>query len=157
MIQDDIIEGPLDLHLTPSWQQKATVPISNYEDFDIDVNWAKISSQAAINHDETPSTTSTQNSDDPQETNIVQQDAQEHMSPDTFDNTSDNTSDVDLFQVSQEEEDQLIPLLVALGITCESQTQPNEEHSSAPPEGYVLRRKGKLAWNPKMNGGRTVI
>ena len=92
---------------------------SNYEDFDIDVNWTKISSQVATNHDETPSTASTQNSDDPQESNTVQQDAQEHISLDTFNNTSDKTSDVDLFQVSQEEEGQLIPLLDAIDIRCE--------------------------------------
>ena len=77
------------------------------------------------------STASIQNSDDSQETNIVQQDAQEHISLNTFDNTSNNTYNVDLFQVSQEG-GQLILLLNAIGITCESQTQPNEEHSSAP-------------------------
>ena len=126
------------LHLIPSWQQKAQVPISNYEYFDIDDNWTKISGQTATNHDEIPSTVSTQNSDDSQETNIVQQDAQEHISLDTFDNTSNNSSDVDLFQVSQEEEDQVIPPLNAIGVTCESQTEPIEEYSSAPPEGYFL-------------------
>ena len=59
--------------------------------------------------------------------------------------------------MSQEEEDQLTPLLNAIGITRESQTQPNEEHSSASPEGYFLKRKSRLAWNPKMNDGPTVI
>ena len=76
------------LHLTPSWKQESPVPISNYKDFDIDVNWTKISGQAATNYDKIPSIASTQNSDDSQETNIVQQDAQKHISPDTFDNTS---------------------------------------------------------------------
>ena len=116
------------LHLTSRWQQKAPVPISNCEDFEIDVNWTKVSGQAAAKHAETHSTTSTQNSDDSQEGNIAQQDAQEHISLDT----SDNTSDVDLFQVSQEEEDQLISLLNEIDITCENQTQSNEERSSAP-------------------------
>ena len=37
------------LHLTPTWQQKALVPTSNYEDFDVDVNWTKVSGQAATN------------------------------------------------------------------------------------------------------------
>ena len=54
----------------PSWQQKAPVPISDYEDFDINVNWTKISGHAATSHDETPYTALTQNSDDSQETNI---------------------------------------------------------------------------------------
>ena len=109
-----------------------------------------------MNHTETPSAASTQNSANLQERNIVQQDAQEYISPDTSDNTYNNTSDVGLFQVSQEE-DQLTPLLNAISIICESQTQSNEEHSSAPPEGYFLRRKCKLAWNPKMNDGPTFI
>ena len=104
--------------------------ISNYKDFDININWTKISGQAATNHTEASSTASTQNSDDSQDRKIVLQDAQEHISPDT----SDNASDVDLFQVSQEE-DQLIPLLNAIGITCESLTQSDEEHFSAPPGG----------------------
>ena len=37
------------LHLTPTWQQKALVHISNYEDFDVDVNWTKVSGQVATN------------------------------------------------------------------------------------------------------------
>ena len=109
--------------------------------------------QAATSHAEAPSTPSTQDSDDSQERNIVQQVAQEHISPDT----SDNNSDVDLFQVSQEEEHQLIPLLNAIGIACENQPQSNGEHSPAAPEGYFLRGKCKLAWNPKMNNEPTVI
>ena len=145
------------LNLIPSWQQKAPVPISNYGDFDIDVNWTKISGQAATNHAETPSTASTKNSDDSQERSIVQQDVQEHISPDISDNTSDNTSHKDLFQVSQEEEDRLIPLPNAIGIICESQTQSNEELSLAPLEGYLLRRKCKLVWNPKMNDGSNYL
>ena len=90
------------------------MPISNNEDLDINVSWTMISSQAAISYAKTPSTESTQNSNDSQERNIVWQDVQEHISLDT----SDNTSDVNLFQVSQEEEDQLVPPLNAIGITC---------------------------------------
>ena len=67
-------------HLTSGWQQKAPVSISTRNDFDIDVNWTKISGQAAINHAETPSRASTLNSDDSQKRNVFQQDGQGQIS-----------------------------------------------------------------------------